>query len=335
MAIEIFKKSMAKYEMEEMMGEHGIMEKRTDLALEVRESFPEDDVEVSGVKLTTESLEEGKIQVTTVEILNEHGAEEMGKPIGTYITLEFEEDYQTQDQVYQSLIQRLADILQEITQDLVDTKKKLCLFVTGLGNRFATPDALGPYVVEHISVNRHLKEDILWESGNVVCAVIPGVMSQTGLETGEILGGIIARSKPDLLLVIDALATRSVKRLCRTIQITDTGILPGAGVGNHRYPINQDTMGIPVIAIGVPTVVEANTIVLETMEEVLQREHCTEEEIALFLENISRQAMSNLFVTPKDIEAQVSQVGDLIAKGINQYSAMRHDVCSARTGMEY
>ena len=112
--------------------------------------------------------------------------------------------------------------------------------------------------------------------------------------------------------------------LCRTIQITDTGILPGAGVGNHRYPINQDTMGIPVIAIGVPTVVEANTIVLETMEEVLQREQCTEEEIALFLENISRQAMSNLFVTPKDIEAQVSQVGDLIAKGINQYSAMRH-----------
>ncbi|MDE6566795.1 MAG: GPR endopeptidase [Lachnospiraceae bacterium] len=304
------------------MEKHGIMEKRTDLALEVRESFPEDDVEVSGVKLTTESLEEGKIQITTVEILNEHGAEEMGKPVGTYITLEFEENYQSQDQVHQSLIQRFADILQEITKDLVDTKKKLCLFVTGLGNRFATPDALGPYVVEHISVNRHLETDIPLESGNVVCAVVPGVMSQTGLETGEILGGIIARSKPDLLLVIDALATRSVKRLCRTIQITDTGILPGAGVGNHRYPINQDTMGIPVIAIGVPTVVEANTIVLETMEEVLQREQCTEEEIALFLENISRQAMSNLFVTPKDIEAQISQVGDLIAQGINRYSSM-------------
>ncbi len=304
------------------MDRRGVMEKRTDLAIEVRESFPEDDVEVSGVRLTKDSLEEGKIQVTTVEILNEHGAEEMGKPVGTYVTLEFEETYQLQDQVYRSLVQRLADILQEITGNLIDTEKGRCLFVTGLGNRFATPDALGPYVVEHISVNRHLEKDVPGETpGNVVCAVVPGVMSQTGLETGEILGGIIARSKPDLLLVIDALATRSVKRLCRTIQITDTGILPGAGVGNHRYPINQDTMGIPVIAIGVPTVVEANTIVLETMEEVLQREQCTEEEIALFLENISRQAMSNLFVTPKDIESQISQVGDLIAQGINQYSS--------------
>lgn len=303
------------------MGEYGTMEKRTDLAIEVRENFPEDDVEVSGVKLNTESLEEGKIQVTTVEILNDHGAEEMGKPIGTYITLEFDEMYQSQEQVHRKLVERFADILQEITGGLVDTDKKLCLFVSGLGNRFATPDALGPYVVEHISVNRHLEEDIPQKSGNVVCAVVPGVMSQTGLETGEILGGIIARSKPDLLLVIDALATRSVKRLCRTIQITDTGILPGAGVGNHRYPINRDTMGIPVIAIGVPTVVEANTIVLETMEEVLQREQFSEDEISLFLENISRQAMSNLFVTPKDIEAQINQVGDLIAQGINRYSA--------------
>lgn len=306
------------------MGEYGTMEKRTDLAIEVRESFPEDDVEVSGVKLNTESLEEGKIQVTTVEILNDHGAEEMGKPIGTYITLEFDEMYQSQEQVHRKLVERFADILQDITRGLVDTNKKLCMFVSGLGNRFATPDALGPYVVEHISVNRHLEEDIPKESGNIVCAVVPGVMSQTGLETGEILGGIIARSKPDLLLVIDALATRSVKRLCRTIQITDTGILPGAGVGNHRYPINRDTMGIPVIAIGVPTVVEANTIVLETMEEVLQREQFSEDEISLFLENISRQAMSNLFVTPKDIEAQINQVGDLIAQGINRYSAQNH-----------
>lgn len=310
--------------MEGMMGEYGKMEKRTDLAIEVRESFPEDDVEVSGVKLTEETLEEGKIKVTTVEILNEHGAREMGKPIGTYITLEFEEMYQDQEQVHKSLVERLADILQDITSGLIDTEKKRCLFVTGLGNRFATPDALGPYVVEHISVNRHLEEDTTQDSGNVVCAVVPGVMSQTGLETGEILGGIIARSKPDLLLVIDALATRSVRRLCRTIQITDTGILPGAGVGNHRYPINEETMGIPVIAIGVPTVVEANTIVLETMEEVLQREQFSEEEIALFLEDISKQAMSNLFVTPKDIEAQISQVGDLIAQGINCYSAMVH-----------
>lgn len=296
------------------------IEKRTDLAIEVRESFPQDDVEVAGVKLTMDHLENGDIKVTTVEILNQQGAKEMGKPEGTYVTLEFEDSADSSAEVMQnSLVQKLADILQEMANRLMDSKGRNCFFVTGLGNRFATPDALGPYVVEHISVNRHLEETSK-DSGNMVCAVVPGVMSQTGLETGEILGGIIARSKPDLLLVIDALATRSVHRLCRTIQITDTGILPGAGVGNHRYPINQDTMGIPVIAIGVPTVVEANTIVLETMEEVLQREQFSEQEIALFLEDISRQAMNNLFVTPKDIEAQISQVGGLIARGINQFS---------------
>lgn len=306
---------------ENVMSDYSGIEKRTDLAIEIRESFPQDDVEVSGVRLTTDTLEQGRIKVTTVEIVNEHGAQEMGKPIGNYITLEFAEiEGPVSDTVHKSLVQKLADILQDMTERLVDTGKRHCVFVTGLGNRFATPDALGPYVVEHISVNRHLEENISDTEENVVCAVVPGVMSQTGLETGEILGGIIARSKPDLLLVVDALATRSVRRLCRTIQITDTGILPGAGVGNHRYPINQETMGIPVIAIGVPTVVEANTIVLETMEEVLQREQFSEQEIALFLEDISRQAMSNLFVTPKDIEAQISQVGNLIAQGINQYS---------------
>lgn len=299
------------------MEEEKKLEKRTDLALEVRESFPQDEEEVEGVCLFEGEYAEGMIGVTTVEIRNEHGAQSMGKPQGTYITLEFKEGSETASvELQDEMVQILSDTLLEMAERLLQKQDRHCYFVTGLGNRFATPDSLGPYVVEHINVNRHLQEEDEREE-NLICAVVPGVMAQTGLETGEILGGIIERSKPDLLIVVDALATRSIHRLCRTIQITDTGILPGAGVGNHRFPINQETMGIPVIAIGVPTVVEANTIVLETMEEVLQKEQFNEQEISTFLDGISRQVINNLFVTPKDIEAQISQIGEIIAKGIN------------------
>ncbi len=152
-------------------------------------------------------------------------------------------------------------------------------------------------------------------------AVIPGVMAQTGIESGEILGGIINTVKPDVLLVVDALATSSVRRLCHTIQITDTGISPGAGIGNHRFPVNQETMGIPVIAIGVPTVVDANTIVINTMEEFLQKEGLAEQDIDTFLRDISKQSIQDLFVTPKDIEMQIREIGKLIAGGIDQFQS--------------
>lgn len=292
--------------------------RRTDLAIEVRESFPQDSVEVSGVRLDKETFAEGSIHMTSVEIMDEHGAEEMRKPIGSYITLEFEEDTDIQEQVWRELLEKkIGETIRSLVQKHRDTKHGICYFVTGLGNRFATPDALGPYVVEHIEVNRHMPTSR--KQDNTICAVVPGVMAQTGLESGEIVSGIIGTVKPDVLIVIDALATCSIKRLCRTIQITDTGISPGAGIGNHRFQVNEDTMGLPVIAIGVPTVVEANTIVLETMEEVLKREQFSEEEIQLFLQGISKQPISNLFVTPKDIEAQIRDIGDMIAQGINRY----------------
>lgn len=293
--------------------------RRTDLAIEVRESFPQDSVEVSGVRLDKHSLAEGAIHITSVEIMNEHGARQMGKPMGNYITLEFEDETDVPEEEWRECLkQEIARTIQQLVKQCKKKTENCCYFVTGLGNRFATPDALGPYVVEHIEVNRHMPQGKKEEA--LVCAVVPGVMAQTGLESGEIISGVIDTVKPDVLIVIDALATCSIKRLCRTIQITDTGISPGAGIGNHRFQVNEETMGVPVIAIGVPTVVEANTIVLETMEEVLQREQFKEEEIQLFLQGISKQPMNNLFVTPKDVEAQIRDIGDIIAQGINYFT---------------
>ena len=154
-----------------------------------------------------------------------------------------------------------------------------------------------------------------------ICGMIPGVLGQTGMESSEILKGVIENVHPDCMLVIDSLATRSIKRLCTTIQLTDTGISPGAGIGNHRFPVNQETMGIPVIAIGVPTVVDANTIVINTMEEFLQKEGLAEQDIDTFLRDISKQSIQDLFVTPKDIEMQIREIGKLIAGGIDQFQS--------------
>lgn len=284
------------------------MEKHTDLAIEVRESFPEDSVEIDGVCLEKHTLAGGELLVTRVIIKDQHGAEQMGKPVGDYFTLEFQ-SLEAQETI-QKEIYKILDCL-------LPVKDHLSVLVTGLGNRFATPDALGPYVVEHIQVNRHLETD----PAVMFSAVIPGVMAQTGIESGEILGGIINTVKPDVLLVVDALATSSVRRLCHTIQITDTGISPGAGIGNHRFPVNQETMGIPVIAIGVPTVVDANTIVINTMEEFLQKEGLAEQDIDTFLRDISKQSIQDLFVTPKDIEMQIREIGKLIAGGIDQFQS--------------
>ena len=300
-----------------------VMAKHTDLAIEVRESFPEDSVEIDGVCLEKHTLAGGELLVTRVIIKDQHGAEQMGKPVGDYFTLEFQslEAQETiQKEIYkilESLFQGITSKIYKILDCLLPVKDHLSVLVTGLGNRFATPDALGPYVVEHIQVNRHLETD----PAVMFSAVIPGVMAQTGIESGEILGGIINTVKPDVLLVVDALATSSVRRLCHTIQITDTGISPGAGIGNHRFPVNQETMGIPVIAIGVPTVVDANTIVINTMEEFLQKEGLAEQDIDTFLRDISKQSIQDLFVTPKDIEMQIREIGKLIAGGIDQFQS--------------
>ena len=294
-------------------------EKRTDLAIEVKERFPKDHVEIPGVSLQENYDKLKKIKVTSVRIMNHIGARQMKKPIGTYTTIDFEERFIFEQKDYMDAVgKRLQKELAAILPHKI--KKDATILVTGLGNRFATPDALGPYVLEQIEVNRHLSVQYVGmelQKGMKICGMIPGVLGQTGMESSEILKGVIENVHPDCMLVIDSLATRSIKRLCTTIQLTDTGISPGAGIGNNRSEINQNTMNIPVIAIGVPTVVEAGTIVYDTLEAALQKEGYSTKEIALFFDRIHDKMGDSFFVTPKDIDEKIKTVGDMIANSIN------------------
>lgn len=312
------------------------MEKRTDLALEIRESFPEDHVEISGVALEEENYLDNRIRITTVEIRNRQGEIQMKKPIGRYVTIEFTQnnkwdDYEKQKRTRKHAAQKMAQILEEMVEKKKDGQKKVktlqeqpVYLVAGLGNRFATPDALGPFVLDDIEVNRHIKKEFgkenVREGEKELCAVSPGVMGQTGMESQEILGGIIERVHPTCLFVVDSLASRSVNRLCTTIQITDTGICPGAGIGNNRNALNEETLHVPVIAIGVPTVVDAGTIVSECMEETLLQEGYTQNQVEMFLRSLSKEHTGNLFVTPKDIDEQIRTIGKVLANGINIFA---------------
>ena len=248
---------------------------RTDLAMEQKERFESDHVEVSGVVLEEEYDEEKEIKITTVRIETENGAKSMGKPVGTYLTLEAPNMAAADEGYHREISETLAGFLEKYMKDTEENQEKgYSVLVVGLGNREVTPDALGPYVVDQLNVTRHIVQEYgryaVGKGGSrIVSAIVPGVMAQTGMESAEIIRGIVNETTPDLIMVIDALAARSTKRLNRTIQISDAGIHPGAGVGNHRSEITKDTMGIPVIAIGVPTVVDAATIVNDTMENFI------------------------------------------------------------------
>ena len=245
---------------------------RTDLALEAREKFEEDNVEIKGVKVEEAYLGETDIKITTMVIETENGAKAMGRPKGNYITIEAPNMDGQDEEYHQQISIELAKIIQKL---LPKAEGKISVLVAGLGNREVTPDALGPRVIDNMMITRHvLKEFGKYAFGeeevSSVSGIVPGVMAQTGMESQEIIRGIVEETKPDVMIAIDALAARSTKRLSRTIQITDTGINPGSGVGNHRHGLSKDTVGIPVIAIGVPTVVDAATIVADTMQNLIQ-----------------------------------------------------------------
>lgn len=248
---------------------------RTDLALEEKERFESDQVEVQGVVLEEEYDKEREIRVTTVRIETENGAKTMGKPVGTYLTIEAPNLSSPDEGIHREVSEELAKYLIEVMKKIIpESEHDKEVLVIGLGNRQATPDALGPYVADNLNVTRHIVKEYgkyatLEEMNCVVSAIVPGVMAQTGMETAEIIKGVVRETKPDLLIVIDALAARNSRRLNRTIQIADTGINPGSGVGNYRNAITKETIGVPVIAIGVPTVVDAVTIVSDTMENLL------------------------------------------------------------------
>lgn len=306
---------------------------RTDLALEQKERFESDNVEVQGVILEEEYDEEREIRVTTVKIETEKGAKTMGKPVGTYITMEAPNMAVPDEEYHREVSKELAEFIKGMVPE---KKESYQVLVVGLGNRQVTPDALGPYVVDNLNITRHIfKEYGRYAMGDdemeIVSAIVPGVMGQTGMETVEIIRGVVAETKPDFVVAVDALAARNSRRLNRTIQIADTGINPGSGVGNHRNGITKDTVGIPVIAIGVPTVVDAATIVNDTMENLLQALESSEalkgvglvmqgysaaEKYELVKELISPH-LNGMFVTPKDIDDTVKRISYTISEALN------------------
>lgn len=303
---------------------------RTDLALESKEMYKEkNNQEADGVILEEEEVDGTKI--SKVRIINEIGSEKLGKPIGNYITLDIPQFTEYDGELMDSVSKVLGKILKE----LIKVKKEDKVLVVGLGNWNVTPDALGPKVIEGIMVTRHLSEvmpEAMEENMISVAAISPGVLGTTGIETGEVIKSLVDKIKPSLIICIDALAARRIQRLNKTIQISDTGISPGAGVGNHRKAINEEELGVKVIAVGVPTVVDASTIANDTMDMVLDNlinEAQEGKEFYNMLKNIDKNEkevlikemlnpyFGDLIVTPKEVDLIIDSLSKIIANGIN------------------
>lgn len=289
---------------------------RTDLALETTERFAEENTEIRGVEIQEEYDEEKDVRTTVVKIVTENGAKAMGRPQGTYITIEAP-DLSVPDEDYH---REISEEISKHLKQLIDLKKEKSILVVGLGNAGITADALGPHVVENLRMTRHIIREyglqgIDHEKMHRVSGIVPGVMAQTGMETAEIIQGVVAETKPDVVVAIDALAARSVRRLNRTIQITDTGIHPGSGVGNHRNGLTEDNLQVKVIGIGVPTVVDAATIVHDSMAHLLDA--LEEAEQKEFLEEMIAPNLYSMFVTPKDVDETVKYLSFTISEGLN------------------
>lgn len=296
-----------------MLGNYRV---RTDLAVESKEKFEKDNVEISGVVIHEDYDKERDLRTTVVKIETEHGARMMEKPIGTYITLEAP-DMAVPDEGYH---REISEKIAEHIRCLAGLNQEKSVLVAGLGNLQITPDALGPRAVQNLRITRHIIKEYGvagtgQEHAHQVSSIVPGVMAQTGMETLEILQGIVRETKPDVVIAIDALAARSTKRLNCTIQITDTGINPGSGVGNHRCSLNEKSLGVPVIGIGIPTVVDAATIVHDAMAHLL--ETLEEAEIEEFLSELITPSLSSMFVTPKDIDETIRRLSFTVSEGLN------------------
>ena len=309
---------------------------RTDLALEEKERFESDNVEISGVVLEEEYDKEREIRITRVKVETENGAKTMGKPVGVYLTMEAPNMAVPDEDYHREVSVKLSEYIEELIRGRSLDTDDLSVLVVGLGNRQVTPDALGPYVADNLCVTRHIVKEygkyaMGMEHARLVSAIVPGVMGQTGMETLEIVKGVVDETKPDLVIAIDALAARNTRRLNRTIQIADTGIHPGSGVGNHRNGLTKESVGVPVIGIGVPTVVDAATITNDTMENLIEaletseilkgvgdvlRTYNSAEKYELVKELISPH-LNGMFVTPKDEDELVKQISYTISEALN------------------
>lgn len=289
--------------------------------------------EIDGVKV--ESKNDEIVTTTTVDVLNENGATALSKEIGKYITMEIKDIKYLEEKDKNKIINTLSNEI----KNLIGEDKTKSILVVGLGNIYVTPDSLGPKVVQTVDITRHLinfAKDLVEPDTRSVSALSPGVLGTTGIETSEIITSVCNEVKPDIVIAIDSLASSSINRLGTTIQLSNTGITPGAGVRNKREGINQNTLNVPVIAIGVPTVVDMATITSEAIDKMVEvtkqkiengdnsvKKEQIERVINIFNDDNKYNMIANVLdtdnfiVTPKEIDDVIQIVSDLISSGIN------------------
>ena len=304
---------------------------RTDMALERRDLYKKAnniEREINGIQ-TEEEKTGDNIVTTRVKVLDKQGEEAINKPIGNYITIDVKNLKLANEDDIQKTSEVVTKELKVLIEKHIDNEAPI--LVVGLGNLYVTPDALGPKVINEIDITRHLLEympDVLDKNTRPVSAVSPGVLGTTGIETQEILKGIVDNINPQLIIIIDALASRSIERISSSIQIADTGIVPGAGVGNARKELSQTTLGVPVIAIGIPTVVEAATIAADSLTLFIQKvqeqaqsndflNQLQEEDKYEMIKEVLLPSDYNFIVTPKEIDDLIENMKDIVARGIN------------------
>ena len=294
---------------------------RTDLALEAHESAQKTDgsspAQIHGVEVYESYHEKSNTQITRVCISTKNGAKAIGKPMGNYVTIEAP-DMAEADEGYHREI--AAELSRQLLSMMPELSREKSILVVGLGNRDVTADALGPNVIDNLCITRHIlleygKAAYNKEHVHAISSLTPGVMAKNGMETAEIIKGVIEQTHPDFMLAIDALAARNIRRLNSTIQLTDTGILPGSGVGNHRNALTKESLGIPVIAIGVPTVVDAATIVRSSLDLLGSSSLLFDPDEP----NVQKafHDLNNMYVTAKDIDATIKRLSFTISEALN------------------
>ncbi len=301
----------------------------TDLAIEAAILNSDENNTIDGADIS--HWEKQGIEISKVVIKTDEASKKIGKPIGTYITLDAGILRKNDEKSYEITV----DMLTKQLNDILKIKPKDSVLVVGLGNRYVTPDALGPKVVDNLMVTRHLLEElpqVLDENVRAVSAVTPGVLGLTGIETWEIIKGITDKVKPDIIIAIDALASRKIDRISTTIQLADTGIVPGSGIGNKRVGITEETLGIPVIAIGVPTVVDAATVANDTIELLndavnkyadknsplkKQMDIINSTNRYALIKEVLYPFVGELIVTPKEVDSIIDDISEIIARSIN------------------
>lgn len=280
---------------------------RTDLAVEAKEIWSESaqtQTELSGVRAQDKTV--SGFNITTVEILDENGAQQLGKPVGKYVTVELDSFIKREDESFEKGVRALADEISGMLGLIASDR----VLVIGLGNDAITADAIGPQTMKNTMVTNHLVEKMPDEFGawRRVFAMESGVLGTTGIETADLIRAVTEKIRPDRVVVVDALATRRLARICRTVQLADTGIVPGSGVGNSRAAINRETLGVPVTAIGVPTVVDAGTLVADLTEQA-------------GLPDVDPAVLGlvggDMVVTPKEIDQNVSDISKFVGYAIN------------------